>query len=488
MGVWDTVRDWSGVAYDLVRSANPIPAIGADLGKIAADSPLDSLTYVANRGNPITALADDIHGAYNLLKPNNSYKPVNYFDKDYMDELIRAEEAANPFAQSVEVPLSPIEPMEYTDKAPWLSDIKSVPEYVPEGELTGQANASDYLNALALQAANRDARWSQQPTGFNTADLNPLFDAFSAFYDENTPAGRYQKRLRDMRQLRTANARADEELQIHRMNALAQLMNASKQSAQLSNFGKIYRDAIAAGKSQDEAYALAERAVTKPMIDMSTRSEQKRRDIEDTELGKLIFSEDLSGPASKARMNSDMLIDLLEKDKDLLSYSGRLGAEGLYTIGQKLGLTGKETNEALQLLRDTGTSYRQLIGKSTVGGGQVSNYEQEIIAASIPGLDKTREQNLLAAKANRGLAKMTEDIVAMQQRMYREGASATEIGKAVREYREEAGKALYEELFGKQKMSSGNISSSPGLYYVKGVAYEKGEDGNYHIVKGYING
>lgn len=486
MGVWDTVRDWSGVAYDLVRSANPILAIGADLGKIAADNPLDSLTHVANRGNPITALADDIHGAYNLLKPNNSDKPVNYFDKDYMDELIRAEEAANPSAQSVEVPLSPIEPMEYTDKAPWLSDIKSVPEYVPEGELTGQANTSDYLNALALQAANRDARWSQQPTGFNTADLNPLFDAFSAFYDENTPAGRYQKRLRDMRQLRTANARADEELQIHRMNALAQLMNASKQSAQLSNFGKIYRDAIAAGKSQDEAYALAERAVTKPLVDMSTQRQNKRQEALDTMAVKQL--EDFYPrveAAQEAAVYANRFLTRMKDYSGFMNYSGRLLAETGYDIGKALGLTSEAT-EALKLDLDTlGGMSKAMTREQIIGSGPVSDAEQRIMQLLSPGLDKTPLQNRLFAEYVEMKSGLVSQIYNTKLELLEAGYSVVDVNKIVGSMWDEAHKKFEEEnnlkMYGKE---SNGKKTSPGLYYVQGVAYEKGEDGNYRKVKG----
>lgn len=83
--------------------------------------------------------------------------------------------------------------------------------------------------------------------------------------------------------------------------------------------------------------------------------------------------------------------------------------------------------------------------KSILGGGQISNQEQEILTAMLPSEDKTREQNLYLMQNFKAISRILDERLSLIHDLESRGASASEIRSALYD-RQQRDKKFFEDL------------------------------------------
>lgn len=307
----------------------------------------------------------------------------------------------------------------------------------------------------------------------------PTADFFEA-YTAGTAGSNFLKNYREIQ-----GSRADQEYK--RMIANAQLLNALKQTNGLGTVGKEFRD-LAAVFGEGRAREMLARSYEKGRggvnINLGEKSMETRTKVIDEQFGKQLFEATSVNPG-----NSDIGVyrDLTKKAllSGQLDYTGRLGAEAVYNFFTKAGLLSAETEQALQALNTYSAFERAANLRKIVGGGQVSNIEQQLATVALPGLDKTKDQLLMMITASEGLDRVTDMVYSYMMSEYQKGTPTDQIRSAGKKLYEREIRDLYNSL-GLGRAQEGNKMPKRVAKlnkYGKKVILEEGPDGNYYPVR-----
>jgi hypothetical protein len=438
-----------------------------------------------------------------------------YPETDYPEGYNPSDTITPPVSQKE---LPPIKDGGYVDAGP-LANVKSVPEYV-EGQAASQVSNQSEVPAVD-QAGGSNASVMQKianslyapfaymagaaDSGEYTANntYSPLVGAVGGLASLLGPGGPWERAYDTSSSWGNALEKyhaaqdAARQRQVAEMNAITARMNAMRAKNQIGTFGKVYNDALAAGASQEEAYALAERAITKPLVDMSAQQQNKRIEAMDTLLVDQLKDVQSKAAASReAKAYADRFIKGMESRPGFLNYSGRFLAETGYNIGKALGLTSDETDLLKQDLDKLGASIKGLSREQVIGPGPVSNAEQAILQLVVPGMDKTPAQNLMAARWVSYSSDLQNRIASEYSKLLQSGASYSDIQKQIGAMWDTGVEQFYNEnlqpiygdaenvVKGKANMNASTGRNLGNTVNVRGSSYRLGEDGNYHLVKG----
>lgn len=302
------------------------------------------------------------------------------------------------------------------------------------------------------------------------AYAQPVADFFEA-YTAGTAGSDFLKNYREIQQ-----SRADDEYK--RLIANAQLLNALKgKGSTMTELEKLQQKAAflkVLGASDNEILQSFLKG-SGTTINIGEKSAQRRTQNMDDLMAKRI-EEDMAQLSLNDNMMAlgDVVLQALESGQ--LSYVGKPFAEEAYKYGAKLGLLPESTEAAVQALQTLGTNYRAATLRPTVGGGQVSNLEQQIAGVAIPGVDKTEAQNKTAIRAAVGLGRALRAAHNAYVAAYYRGASEPEAAQAALQARHAYTEQLYKDL-GLAGQTKPNIGDTR---VVNGVTYKRGEDGKWH--------
>lgn len=308
----------------------------------------------------------------------------------------------------------------------------------------------------------------------------PTADFFEA-YTAGTAGSDFLRNYREIQ-----GARADQEYK--RLIANAQMLNALKSKAGgTSEVEKLQAraDFLRGMGASDNEILQSFLKGSGTTINIGEKSAQRRTQNMDDLMAKRI-EEDMTQLSLNDNMMAlgDVVLQALESGQ--LSYVGKPFAEEVYKYGAKLGLLPESTEAAVQALQTLGTTYRAATLRPTVGGGHVTNIEQQIAGVAVPGVDKTETQNKTAIRAAVGLGMALRAAHNAYVAAYYRGASEPEAAQAALQARHAYTEQLYKEL----GLASGRDSTAPTtkkrvtkVIKGKNVTLEEGPDGNYYPVR-----
>lgn len=298
----------------------------------------------------------------------------------------------------------------------------------------------------------------------------PTADFFEA-YTAGTAGSNFLKNYREIQQ-----SRVDDEYK--RLIANAQMLNALKgKGSTATELEKLQQKASflrGLGASDNEILQSFLKG-SGTTINIGEKSAQRRTQNMDDLMAKRI-EEDMAQLALNDNMMAlgDVVLQAFESGQ--LSYVGKPFAEEAYKFGAMLGLLPESTEAAVQALQTLGTNYRAATLRPTVGGGQVSNIEQQIAGVAVPGVDKTETQNKTAIRAAVGLGRALRAAHNAYVAAYYRGAPEPEAAQAALQARHAYTEQLYKDL-GLAGQTKPNIGDTR---VVNGVTYKRGEDGKWH--------
>lgn len=297
----------------------------------------------------------------------------------------------------------------------------------------------------------------------------PTADFFEA-YTAGTAGSNFLKNYREIQ-----GSRADQEYK--RMIASAQLLNALKSKSGTSEAEKLQAKAAflrGMGASDNEILQSFLKG-SGTTINIGEKSAQRRTQNMDDLMAKRI-EEDMAQLALNDNVMAlgDVVLQAFENGQ--LSYVGKPFAEEVYKYGAKFGWLPESTQAAVQALQTLGTNYRAATLRPTVGGGQVSNIEQQIAGVAVPGVDKTEAQNKTAIRAAVGLARALRAAHNAYVAAYYRGALEPEAAQVALRARHAYTEQLYKDL-GLAGQTKPNVGDTR---VVNGVTYKRGEDGKWH--------
>lgn len=310
----------------------------------------------------------------------------------------------------------------------------------------------------------------------------PTADFFEA-YTAGTAGSDFLKNYREIQ-----GARADQEYK--RLIANAQMLNALKQTNGLGTVGKEFRD-LAAVFGEDRAREMLAQSYEKGRggvnISLGDKSMETRTKVVDEQFGKQLFE---AAPVNPGGSDIDVHRSLVKRalSNGQLDYAGRLGAESVYKLLTKFGFLSAETEQALQALNTYSAFERAANLRKIVGGGQVSNIEQQLATVALPGLDKTKDQLMMMITASEGLDRVTDTVYSYMLSEYQKGTPTDQIRSAGKKLYEKEMRALYSSL-GLDRTQEGtktpNKTPKRVTKVIKGknVTLEEGPDGNYYPVR-----